>query len=693
MNWLIRNLVDSGWVRLGLAFRWFLGTKELFTRLVNETELSTIERRYQLINQAGFFDGEEGAINQQAFIQALFAYDTWKADAFAKTLACSYRWNAGSVEPLKEFLNFIERIFFQGQSAESNKQTFIDAVFTQNNGNSNALSRAAWASAPEGTSSPLVIVFDSLNQAGCFASAENKQKVINGICMPDKQGENALYNALRSKNKDSFPKIEVLLNTLHKADCFNSLCSEANKKIFIEAVLNTGPYGSVLSEAMWSPDSLKQILATLRKAGCFTNENGIQAFINALITSNRLGTNSLSYAAHSPDTLELIYAQLKQIDCFNNADNKQKIINAILSQDNNGNSALKNASEREECSTLILEILTKADCFEGPTGSTNQQAFIRAALAANEYGHTCLFTSLNDDQILSQLMEIRYFEGPFAEQNKQAFIKAILAPTKIGKKQTGSALSRNCNFPAFPLFLEHLKTAGCFSAASPSPNTKAFINAVFAKDEYGHSILSSVYGDELILLLETLQVAGCFNEAEHKKQFCEAVQAKGYSANNNSILFNAVATGDLKVYLALHKSLLLAGFSSKDIQKLLNEPIELKYDSSWVVATPLMMALRNKNDLLTARLETDGAQLTEEQKQQVKSYAKKPPKTGVKVVQFDEEAIKEELIKPEKSVLRKYQKLERNASLSDLSLFAAKQSDTDSKYAVDDIALGRFASH
>lgn len=614
MNWLIKKLVDSGWVRLGLAFRWIFGTKELFTKLVNESDLNTIESRYNLIEQSGFFSGEDGATNQQAFIQALFAYDAWEADAFSKALSFSYSWNGGSVEPLKAFLNFISRIFFQGSSIESNKQTFIDAVLTQNNGENNALSHAAWAEAPDAKLNPLTIVLTSLTEAGCFTSVENKQKVINGICTPNRKGINALYNALKSRdsnknpqNEDTCPNIKILLNALVEADCFNGPSSESNKKVFIQAVLNTSEYGNVLSEAMLNPDALKQILAFLTKAGCFTNGNGIQAFINALITSNSFGRNPLSDAAYTPNSLRLIYTQLKQLGCFNNAENKQKIINAILSQDNNGNSGLLYASKEKGSSTL-LDMLTEASCFEGPMGSANQQAFVHAAIAANKYGETCLFNSRNDKQILDRLMEIKYFEGPFGEQNKQAFIKAVLAPTKIGEEQRESALSRNCTCSTFTLLLEHLTTAGCFSGASLNSNKNAFINAVFAKNKDGESMLSRINRqDNIILLLKKLGEAGCFNNAEYKKQFWQTVRASG-----NAILFH-----------------------------------------------------------------------------ELEAYTKKQQKTENTEIQLDREAIKKELMQPEKSVLRKQPKLEIRRSLSDLSLFASKfaskQSDSTSRYAVDDI--------
>jgi hypothetical protein len=235
---------------------------------------------------------------------------------------------------------------------------------------------------------------------------------------------------------------------------------------------------------MWNPNALQQILAALADAGCFTNASGIQAFFDALTTSSSLG-NPLSYATYTSDSFKLIYKQLEQIGCFTNAEHKQKIIDALFSQDNEGNSALLIASTNKEQSALILDIPTKANCFDGPTGSPNQQAFVSAAITANEYGHTCLFHSLNNKQILNQLMKVNYFEGAFAEQNKQAFIKAVLTPTKIGEKQRESVLTRNCTFATFPLFLEHLTAAGCFSGTSLNSNKKAFINAVFAKDKYG----------------------------------------------------------------------------------------------------------------------------------------------------------------------------------------------------------------
>ncbi len=721
MNWLIKKLVDSGWVRLGLAFRWIFGTKELFTGLVNESDLNIIESRYKLIEQAGFFSGVDGATNQQAFIQALFAYNLNESDlniiesryklieqagffagevgatnqqAFIQALFASKALNFFSlsgdiVKPLENFLSFIQRVFFQGPSAKDNKQTFIDAVLTQNNGESNALSRAALKPAPNSESSPLKIVLNSLTEVDCFIDDDKKQKVIHGICALNKVGQNALYNALRSrggskpKNEDSCPNIKVLLDALYKADCFNGPSSEANKKTLIQAVLAVGESGGVLSEAMWNTNALQQILAVLTEAGCFTSENGIQAFVDALIKPDGQGINALSDAAYAPDSLKLIYTQLEKNGCFTSVNNKQKIINAIFSQDRTGDSALLRACEGEKSFTLILDILTKAGCFDDPIGSANRQAFVSAAFAANKNGFNCLYYHTNNEQILNQLMDLKYFEGPFAEQNKQAFITAVLAPAKIGETPWGSVLGSDCSMPSFfPLLLEQLTLAGCFSGDSLNSNKKAFINAVFEKDNRGEYMCY----DSISQLLKKLEEAGCFNNAECKKQFCQAVRANG-----NKILFCAIEKG-LQGYSALHENLLLAGFSAQDIKALLNESTKQKYDS-WAEATPLMMALRNKNDLLAERLIADGAEeLTEQQKQQVESYIKKQQENEDKVVQSNIEAIDKKLTQPEKPVLSEEPKLERSGSLSALSLFAEKQatpgSDCSEHEVDDDLALG-----
>ena len=168
-----------------------------------------------------------------------------------------------------------------------------------------------------------------------------------------------------------------------------------------------------------------------------------------------------------------------------------------------------------------------------------------------------------------------------------------------------------------------------------------------------------------ILLLKKLGEAGCFSNAVYKKQFCQAVRANG-----NAILFNVIRN-DLRGYLALHESLLLAGFSAQDIKALLNESIKQERDP-WAEATPLMMALRKKDDLLAVRLIADGAELTKQQQQQVEAYTKKYQKAENEEVSLTRETTKKEPIQPE---------LKRRNSLYDLSLFALKQSDTTSKYA------------
>ena len=582
-----------------------------------------IEKRYQLIEQSGFFSGEKRVAHQRAFIQALFAYDEYTSDAFNRALSLSYSlsWHEGAVEPLSALLNFIRRVFFDGPSTEDNKQAFFEAVLTQHRGESNALSHTAWIPLQPLTawrplqpeSNPLNVLLNALIEAGIFSeqhAVENKQKFINGVFATNKNGENALYNALKSinsatsKNEVPCPNIKLLLDALAKADCFNGPSAESNK----------------------------------------------QAFIDAIFSPDRLGRTPLYYASRfqSAQSLKLIYDHLKQAGCFTSVENKQKLIDAIFAQTNRGESALSGASHAHEGTAIVLNILTEAGCFDGPIGSLNQQNFVNAVFAEDENGMNCLYYSLNDKQILNQLIKIKYFEGPYAEQNKGAFIKAVLAPTQLGKEQQESALSRNCTFPNFPFLIEHLTAAGCFSGPTNTPNKQAFINAVFAKEMDGESMLSSIHeADSIILLLKKLEEAGCFDNAEYKKQFRQAVR------HAYAILFYAAE--DLTVYLALHKSLLLAEFSAQEIKELLNESITQKY-GSWSEVPPLMMA--------------DEAELTTQQKQQVEQFTKTSGK-------------------PEKPMVCNQPTLGRRVSLSDLSLFAEKQSNASSKsnYAADDTAL------
>lgn len=322
----------------------------------------------------------------------------------------------------------------QGPSADDNRQTFIDAVLTQNNGESNALSRAAWTKEPETGLSLLAIVLNSLTEAGCFTGVENKQKVIDAICKPDKKGVNALHNALQSshyiyeKRQESCPNIKILLDTLAKANCFDGPSSESNKETFIQAVLASGEgNSSVLGRAMSNPDTLQQILTALNEAGCFTSATGRQSFINALIRPDILGQIPLSHCLQC-NSLKLIYKQLKETDCFSDIENKKKIIDAIFSQDEDNNNALSAPFRDKKSLAVILRLLTEAGCFSDPA---NQQAFVRAVMAPNKYGWTYLFKSILSKKILNQLIKIKYFEGPFAGQNKQDFIKAVLTPIRV----------------------------------------------------------------------------------------------------------------------------------------------------------------------------------------------------------------------------------------------------------------------
>jgi hypothetical protein len=79
----------------------------------------------------------------------------------------------------------------------------------------------------------------------------------------------------------------------------------------------------------------------------------------------------------------------------------------------------------------------------GATGSANQQAFVSAAFAANEYGISSLYHLSNDQQMLNQLMKIKYLEGPFATPNKQNLIKTLFTQIKIGQEPSEHAFSPN----------------------------------------------------------------------------------------------------------------------------------------------------------------------------------------------------------------------------------------------------------
>ncbi|AUH70635.1 hypothetical protein [Legionella sainthelensi] len=500
-------------------------------------------------------------------------------------------------------------------------------------------------------------------------ASEQDQKLVNDLLISNERGENGLYRALTAQNSAVSGNIKIHLDALAQAGFFTAPSATINKKSLICAIFKIGEYSSsVLGEAMWNPDALQQILIALEKADCFNTEHNQQAFIDALVSTNFIGKSPLHIAAHDYKSLKQVNDYLKKTNCYTHPENKQKLIDAIFLPNLNGENALFNACHNNngECISLLLDMLTHAGCFEGLPGSKNQQAFVNAVFAANENQMSSLFYLYNKSQILHQLMKIKYLEGPFAELNKQNLAKVLFTEAKIGKYHQGNAFAANSRWQLFPVVMEHLAAADCFSAESPY--SKQFIQAVFAKTRYAHNLLSDMYHPEkIILLLNKLTEAGCFNDEATKKQFRDAVRADG-----NAIL-SRVIRGDCRVYLRLHQCLRAAGFTAQDIKQLLNEPVVLKFDY-WELATPLMIALLRKHNLLAARLIADGAELTESQKQQVECALKDQQQAEAAVAPLDRATIKRELIQTEKNAPYKKPKLEKTASLSDLSLFAEKKS-------------------
>lgn len=696
MKRLVRALVDNGWGRLGMSLRWLFGTNNVLTALVNDKDLKKIEQRYNVLQKTGFFSGSEEVAHKQGFIRALFAYDAHKANAFSKSLSFVYSWERNSTEPLSLFLDFIRRIFFQGPSAHIYKQTFIESVLHQHEGESNALTDTAWTKNPTSNaeSNRLQVLLNALTDAGCFHgefAANNKQQFLHAVFEPNKKGENALYQALKSrkvfipKDEDSYPNVTLLLKTLAQIDC----SSEANRAICIEGILHVGEYGGVLSKVMWNPSILQEIVILLKNAGCFSNEQYKKAFIEALFAPDSVGSNALSDAACIPESLQITYEYLKEADCFSNSEDKQKLINAMFSLSKSGKSALSYTAAEGTACTQALKMLDKAGCFNGPTGSSNQQAFVNAVFAEDKFERCAIdFSFVSKEPLLKQLNKIHCFEGPFGERNKQALINAVLKPNKLNN--SGRLLS-NFDFLSFVSLIEHLTAAGCFSGPANNPNKKAFIDAVFTKEKNGKCILSQFnLPKHLILLLEKLADAGCFDETSGRKKFLEAVRSNGNAVVSNSLF-------DLKSYLALHKCLVQAGCSPQDIKDLLNESVAQEYDY-FKKATPLMLAMTRswkKNDILIARLIHDGAVLTDIQKQQVADHDKKykkSPKDKEDEVPFDKEKViadaREQLTAPtKKSDHYNQAPLARRGSFSEHSLFA-KKPVKDARWAVDDIGVG-----
>lgn len=700
MKWLVRTLVDNGWVRTGMSFRWLFGTNYVLTALVNEKDLKKIEGRYNILQQAGFFSGSNEVTNKQRFIKALFARDLFNNSAFSKSLKFAYHpWDTRSAEPFSLFIGFIRRVFFQGPSADRYKQTFIESVFHQQLGEGNALASAAlvdrfdWIENPTAgaqPTTPFQILLEALADANCFHgtfATTNKQQFLDAVFKVNNDGKNIVYEALQcSRNFTS------LLEWLTQID----YSSEENIKTCIEGILHVGKYGSVLGEAMENPSARQWIVTQLRNMGCFTNERYKKAFIDAVVTpSSLVGRNALFSAAHISESLEIMHECLKEAGCFSNSENKQKLINAMLLRDRLGNSTLLVTAARSypySACVQALKMLRDAGCFDGSTGSHNQQAFVDSVFAEDD-----LERSVIDEHVafLKLLNKMHYFEGQFGERNKQKLIDAVLKPKKYNNS---SILLDNCSFSSsFALLIEHLTAAGCFSGSTNTPNKKAFIDAVLSKAKDGTCVLSRIYhSKDLIVLLEKLADAGCFDESSSRKKFLEAVRSDG-----NAVVFHSLT--NLKSYLALHKCLVRAGCSPEDIRKLLNESVGQKHNhiqmaTRLMTATPLMMAMtqsEKKNDILIARLIHDGAILTDMQKQQLTEHDKKykkPSKDKEDKAPFDKEKMiadaKKRLTAPAKKPTHHRQEyLDRRGSFSASSLFA-KKPPADAHSTVDDIGVG-----
>jgi hypothetical protein len=650
MQWLVRTLVDNGWGRLGMSLRWFFGTRKVLTALVNDTDLKKIEHRHQVLQKTGFFSGSKEVSHGQDFIRALFARSPGKNSAFSKSLSSAYRGESLSTEPFLSFFAFIQRAFFQGSSATIYKQTFIDSVFHQQEVGRSPFAETAGIHNPtsDAKTNPLQILFDALTDASCFAGEfadSNKQQFFNAVFQPNEAGISTLLTALESDCISRFrpkqdgenhcPNVTLLLKALAQIDG----SSAANRATCIEGVLHVAAYGrgSVLINAMRMPSALQKIVSLLKNSGCFTHDEYKQAFIDSLFVTNILGENALWSAGRYPKSLQITF-----------------------------------------------ECLKDAGCFDGPTGSLNQQAFVKAVFAKNTDGQ-CLIDSVSPYAagvlLLKQLNKIHYFEGPFGESNKEELIHAVFKRCLYNNR---SLLGRYCNSPVFVLLMEHLTSAGCFSEAENHPNKKAFIDAVFSQDSDGACVLSRIYyPGNLILLLEKLADSGCFNEASSCRKFIEAVRRNG-----NAAVFRSL---NLKSYLVLYKYLEKAGCSKTDMKELLNESVERKYDYL-TMATPLMAAMTayNKDDILIARLIHDGATLTDIQKQQIADYEKKYKKS-LKDKKDEASLDKANEIAKLRAPLEKSKHnhrgpLARRTSFSDDSLFFKKPAGNDGR-AVDDIGV------
>jgi hypothetical protein len=618
ITWLATTLIDSGWVKTGLFFRWFVGTEKLMYALSNEKDLATIKRRYERLEQSGFFSGQEELSHKQAFIKSLFLYDSFKTDAYSKALAQFHSWNGRQLNYLEALLGFIKTTFFQGAYASELKQTFIEATLAQNNRESNAIAHTAWAitKSIKVDENPLSLLLDTLDEAGCFngpKAEENQHLFINAITKPNKKGENALCQSAEHVRFDSklkslaekIPNFFLLMDRVQTSLCLEQgKYAQTNKEILSEGLLLRGELRSVMDSAMHESEAVEYIFNFLNQTNYFSKAENKQNFFDILVRFDKLNRSTFYSSSHDAKSLQLVRMQLKVLGFFSGQDavaNKARLINAIIKQSSDGTSALSEAIYTEVID-LQLQLLEEADCF---TNDTTRQEFIDAVFAGNKYGMNCLYhlTLQKEPKLIETLKTLKFLEGPNAEKNKANFIMAVLSRNTLNGS---TALYTIINSKSISFIIEHLTTAGCFSGPNSARYKQLFIDAVLSKDKYGNNVLSNTSSPKaIILLLQKLTEAGCFNSEINKAAFIEAVKNNG-----NSQVFRCM--NDSKTYLVLRKALIAAGFNSQDLKDTLNQSVSDKY-SIRKNESPFMKALKSKDVVLVELLKRDGAELSKEQ--------------------------------------------------------------------------------
>ncbi|WP_131783199.1 hypothetical protein [Legionella gresilensis] len=620
-KWLATNLIDSGWIKTGLFFRRIIGTDNLMYALSNEKNLTTIKRRYQLMEQSGFFSGQKGVSHQQAFIKSLFAYDAYKTDAYSKALEHFYSWNGGDLNPLKDLLSFIRTTFFQGSHASKLKQTFIKAIFAQNHGESNTLAHTAWveAKSTKVEENPLALLLATLDEAGCFRgpkAEKNQNRFLSAIAKPNKNGENALCQSAQYINFDrkfislaeKVPNFYLLLEKIQSTFCLEQgVYAQKNKELLSKGLLYRGELRSVLSKVMQVPEAVDYIFKTIESTGYFSTPKNRQDFFDALVSVDRLNSNILQDASYNAESLQMVCKQLKALGCFEGhkaVSNKEKLIKALIRPDSEGENALFKARDTK-VRDLQLQLLKEAGCFKN---GRYQQEFIDAIFAKNKYGINCLY---NEPKLIETLKTLQFLKGPNAEKNKAYFITAIITKNTLNGE---SVLYHNRNDLSF--LIEHLTIAGCFSGPNSDLYKQLFIDAVLSEDNYGHNMLSSIYSPkDIILLLQKLTEAGCLNSDINKRAFINAVKNNG-----NALVFRCIENP--KTYIALRKVLSAAGLNAQDLKEILNLEVNDKYRIRGEVS-PFMAAIRHRDAVVIELLKKDGGELTQEQAQIIEQYQKK----------------------------------------------------------------------